>query len=96
MKLKNNQGTLRRWLNGFGFIRFDGRDVFVHRDAYLRGFKPEVGQIVLFDFGLAPDKNRPPVAINVRVSKSVKAIADEIEIKRGLEVLVTGDQGGAA
>jgi len=94
MSLKNKKGQLAKWFadRGYGFIKFEGRDVFVHREAYLSGFAPEVGQILHFDFSLAPDKNRPPIAINVRVTKSPKSVAAEEEIKRGLEALV--DQGG--
>jgi cold shock CspA family protein len=87
MNLKNNRGQLVKWLKGYGFIEYEGRHVFVHRDSYLRGFAPEVGQVVAFDFGLAPDKNKPPIAVNVRVVKTAKSVADEYEIKRGLEVL---------
>lgn len=90
MSLKNKKGQLAKWFRGYGFIRFEDRDVFVHREAYLPGFAPEVGQIVHFDFGLAPDKNRPPIAINVRVVKSAKSVADEQEIKNGLEALAKG------
>jgi cold shock CspA family protein len=94
MSVKNKKGQLVKWFEDrrYGFIRFDGHDVFVHRTAYLSGFVPEVGQIVHFDFGLAPDKNRPPIAINIRVTKSAKVVATEEEIKRGLEVLA--NQGG--
>jgi cold shock CspA family protein len=94
MSVKNKRGQLVRWFeqSGYGFIRFENRDVFVHREAYLSGFTPERFQVVAFDFGLAPDKNRPPVAINVRVTKSAKAVAAEEEIKRGLEALA--NQGG--
>ena len=94
MNLKNNRGQLVKWLRGYGFIEYEGRHVFVHRDSYLRGFAPEVGQVVAFDFGLAPDKNKPPMAVNVRVVKTAKWVADEYEIKRGLEVLAA-KQGGA-
>jgi cold shock CspA family protein len=94
MNLKNNRGKLTKWFQGYGFIRYEHRDVFVHRHAFLDGFSPEIGQIVAFDFALAPDKNKPPVAINVRVVKSAKSVADEYEIKRGLEVLAA-KQGGA-
>jgi cold shock CspA family protein len=90
MSLKNKRGQLVKWFekSGYGFIRFEDRDVFVHREAYLSGFAPERFQILAFDFGLAPDRNKPPVAINVRVTKSAKAVAAEEEIKRGLEALV--------
>jgi cold shock CspA family protein len=94
MNLKNNRGQLAKWLKGYGFIEYEGRHVFVHRNSYLRGFAPEIGQIVAFDFGLAPDKNKPPMAVNIRVVKTAKSVADEYEIKRGLEVLAA-KQGGA-
>ncbi len=95
MNFKNNRGQLTKWYQGYGFIRYEHRDVFVYRDEYLPGFSPEIGQIVAFDFGLAPDKNKPPVAVNVRVVKSAKMVAAEQDIKRGLEVLAA-KQGGAA
>jgi len=84
MNLTRQRGQLVKWFDGYGFIKFEGREVFVHRKAYLSGFAPEVGQIVTFDFGLAPDKNRPPMAINVRVFKSATDVAAEEEIKRKL------------
>lgn len=108
MNLTNNKGVVYKWLQGFGFIKFEGRDVFVHRNSYLSGFYPEVGQLVLFDFGLAPDTSKPPMAVNVRVLKSAKQIADEQEAKRlldtqaqqelrrGLEALAAKKHGGAA
>jgi cold shock CspA family protein len=89
VKLKDNKGQLKKWLDGFGFIRFEHRDVFVHRTAYLQGFKPEVGQILLFDFGLAPDPTKPPVAINVRVVKNAEHVAAEESIRSGLEALLS-------
>jgi cold shock CspA family protein len=63
MNFTKNRGPLVKWFdkNGYGFIKFEGRDVFVHRTAYLSGFVPEVGQIVTFDFGFAPDKTKPPM-----------------------------------
>ena len=94
MNLKNNRGQLIKWFQGYGFIKYEGREVFVHRYAYLRGFSPEIGQIVAFDFALAPDKTKPPMAVNVRVTKSAKIVAEEIEIKRGLEALLATNQGG--
>ena len=95
MNLKNNRGQLTKWFQGYGFIRYENRDVFVHRDAYLSGFSPEIGQIVAFDFGLAPNKNKPPIAVNVRVVKSAKSVAEEQDTKHGLEALVAAKQGGA-
>jgi cold shock CspA family protein len=95
MNLAKNRGPLEKWFEtqGYGFIKFEGRDVFVHRRSYLTGFVPEVGQIVTFDFDFAPDKTKPPMAVNVRVWKSAKTVADEDEIKHGLEAL---KYGGAA
>jgi cold shock CspA family protein len=93
MQLKNNRGQLAKWFNNFGFIKFENRDVFVHRENYLPGFLPEVGQIVAFDFGLSPNPNRPPQAINVRVVKSAATIQAEEQIRAGLEALQK-QQGG--
>ena len=90
MGLKNNRGPLVKWFSGFGFIKFEGRNVFVHRDAYLPGFETEIGQVgqmLGFDFGIAPN-GKPPMAINVRVVKSAKAVADEKKTQAGLEALL--------
>ena len=96
MEFRNKKGHLERWIekSGYGFIRHDDRLVFVHRTGYLFGFKPEVGQAVAFDFGLAPN-GRPPMAVNVRVVKTAQAVAAEKEVQRGLEALLNG-RGGAA
>jgi len=90
MQLKDNKGQLIRWNEngGYGFILFDGRRVFVHATSYLQGFVPEVGQFVRFDFGLAPDKTKPPMAVKVRVVKSAKAVKAEKQIQAGLEALL--------
>jgi hypothetical protein len=92
-KLKDNVGHLVIWKGTFGFIRFDNRNVFVHKKYYVRGF-PELDQKVVFDFGLSHDPLKPPQAVNVRVLKTARAIRAEQEIKRGLEALGCG-QGGA-
>ena len=95
MNFTKKRGPLYKWFEqyGYGFIKFEGRDVFVHRRSYLSGFVPEVGQIVTFDFGFAPDKTRPPMAVKVRVWKSAKTVAAEEEIKRGLEALANLNGG---
>src|SRR5438876_2993368 len=86
--LKDNKGQLIKWIEkgGYGWILFDGRQVFVHVTSYLQGFVPEVDQLVRFDFGLAPNQ-KPPMAINVRVVKSAKTVAAERQIQAGLEAL---------
>jgi hypothetical protein len=89
-QLKNKKGQLIKWLRNFGFIKFEDRQVFVHRDNYLSGFLPEVGQQVVFDFGLSPGEGKPPQAINVRVVKSARAVAAEKEIQRTLAALAAG------
>lgn len=104
MNLEKNRGPLYKWFEkeGYGFIKLEGRDIFVHRTSYLGGFTPEIGQIVTFDFGFAPDKTKPPMAVNVRVWKSAKTVADEEQIKRELEAKVKhglealANQGGAS
>jgi cold shock CspA family protein len=85
IQIKNNRGQLLKMLKNYGFIRFEGRDVFVHRDAYLQGFKPEIWQIVSFDFALAPEPDRPPVAVNVRVIKPASAFQAEKRIENALK-----------
>jgi len=96
MEYRNKKGCLERWVEerGYGFIRHEDRLVFVHRTGYLFGFKPEVGQAVAFDFGLAPN-GKPPMAINVRVVKTAQAVATERQVQRGLEALLNA-KGGAA
>jgi cold shock CspA family protein len=86
MGLANNVGELVKIFPNFGFIRFENRNVFVHKSNYLSGFTPEVGQIVRFDFALALN-NRPPHAVKVRVIKSRAAVIAENEIRHGLEAL---------
>ena len=85
MKLKNNRGQLVKLFPNYGFIKFENRDVFVHRDSYLHGFLPEIGQIVGFDFGISPNPQRPPQAINVRVVKTAAAVRQEQEILEALK-----------
>ena len=94
MEFRNKKGHLERWIetSGYGFIRHDDRLVFVHRTGYLFGFKPEPGQAVAFDFGLAPN-GKPPMAINVRVVKTAQAVAAEKQVQRGLEALLKGEGG---
>lgn len=101
---KNCRGQLKNWKDGFGFVRYEGRDVFVHRSAYLPGFETEigqVGQILAFDFVEAPN-GKPPMAGNVRVITSAgadaKARVAEAEIMRAVETLrklLASKQGGA-
>jgi|SRR5215813_6603324 len=88
MNLKNQKGQLVKFFKekGYGFLKHEGREVFVHTTAYLSGFFPEVGQIVGFDFALGLN-NKPPMAVNIRVLKSAQSVKDEQEIKAGLEAL---------
>jgi cold shock CspA family protein len=86
-RLRNQRGILHKWLNGYGFVSYEGRDVFVHRDAFLPNNRPEKGQLVGFDFGLAPDRSRPPIAINVRVLKTKQQVQAETEVALGLLML---------
>lgn len=90
--LLNNRGQLYKWTGTHGFIKFEGRDVFVHRSSYLQGFHPEIGQLVSFDFALAPNPVRPPMAVRVRVVKTACAVQAELDVRRGLEALAK--QGG--
>lgn len=85
-----------KWFSkGYGFIKHEGRHVFVHGSAYLSGFHPEIGQLVAFDFAIAPD-NKPPMAVNVRVLKSAKSVQAEEEIRTGLEALQRAKTGRVA
>jgi hypothetical protein len=92
--MQNHRGRLVKKHNNYGFIRFTNtsgvsRDVFVHFGSYLRGFVPELNQIVEFEFGPSPDDTRPPVAIRVRVVKAADQVVAEFQAQ--LE-----QQGGAA
>jgi cold shock CspA family protein len=87
IQLKNNRGQLVKLFRNYGFIKFEGRDVFVHRDGYLHGFKPEIGQLVSFDFALAPEPDRPPVSVNVRVVKTAAAVQAEKKLADALKTI---------
>jgi cold shock CspA family protein len=78
-----HQGRLLKKGNNFGFLRYQGRDVFVHFSNYLRGFTPELNQQVEFEFGPSPREDRPPVAIRVRVVKSAAQVEAEFKIQQG-------------
>lgn len=90
MELRDCRGQLTKWFGSYGFIKYENRDVFVHLKNY-NGFIPEVGQLVKFDFGLAPG-DKPPMAVNVRVVKSALAVTAEQQIKNRLEL---NGRGGA-
>ncbi len=88
MQLKNNRGELVKYFErqGYGFIWYENREVYVHVSNYLSGFTPEVNQLVAFDFGLfTKDPSRPPQAVNVRVVKEASAVKAEREIVRQLQ-----------
>jgi len=76
----------------FGFIKYDNdKTVFFHIETgYLSGFHPEVGQLVAFDFGPAPDPSKPAVAVNIRVIKSAKAVQEENAIWKAVKTLNVG------
>ena len=100
MEHKTYRGRLSKMIGNFGFIRCDGKDIFVHFTNYLGGFKPELNQIVEFNIGPSPREDRPPVAIRVRVVKSaaeVEAGFDGLsQAERALRLLKgNGSQGGA-
>jgi cold shock CspA family protein len=88
---KNCRGQLAKWKEGYGFINFNGRELFVHRDAYLPGFKSEIGQVgqmLAFDLGPSQNSSKPPMAVNVRVVVSAKTYTAEQQIRRGIEALI--------
>jgi hypothetical protein len=85
MDLTEQRGELRDWKVAYGFILYRGRRVFFHKSNCVPGFRPEVGAQVCFDFALSPiDPKRPPIAVNVRISKTVAQIAAEDEVRREL------------
>jgi cold shock CspA family protein len=93
MQLTDNAGQLYRWFSvdsrgkgGYGFIKFEGRNVFVHTKNYVSGHIPEVGQKVAFDFGLSHDPNKPPQAVRVRVLASAQMMKAEADTKAALEL----------
>jgi cold shock CspA family protein len=75
-QVENCEGYLRNWKKAFGFIRYQGRDVFVFHQEYKKaGQIPEPGQKVRFDFALGLD-GKPPMAVNIvviRTAEQVKA-----------------------
>jgi len=63
-------GEVKKWNDerGFGFIRVDGHDLFVHATALPRGTtRLQVGAHVAFDIGLN-ERTGLPMATNVRLT----------------------------
>jgi hypothetical protein len=84
------RGRLAKWHGSFGFIRYEGRDVFVHFKNYLGGFHPELNQFVEFDLGPAVREDKPEQAIRVRVLRT----AVQVEAKYTAGVNALNGQGG--
>lgn len=85
---KSYQGRVAKWLGSFGFIRYEGRDVFVHLRNYCSGFHPELNQLVEFELGPPVQENKPAQALRVRVVKTAAQV--EAEYLAGLEALKQG------
>jgi cold shock CspA family protein len=85
MQLKNCEGYLRVWKEAFGFIRYEGRDIFVFHNQYKKtpGQIPEVGQKVRFDFALGRD-GKPPMAVNIIVTRTAAQVKADRELADAL------------
>jgi cold shock CspA family protein len=89
--MQRNRGYLLKIKGNYGFIRCNGKDVFVHFSNYLHGFVPELNQFVEFDFGPSPREDRPATAIRVRVIKNAAQVAEEFNRKQaGASTLKAG------
>lgn len=63
-------GEVKNWNDerGFGFLRVDGHDIFVHSSALPRGTtRLEVGSHVGFELGIS-ERNGKPMAVNIRLT----------------------------
>ena len=81
------QGRIAKWYGGFGFIRFDGRDIFVHNKNFMSGSFPELNSIVEFRLGPATREDRPDQAVNVKIVKRAADVLDDFERRAGIEAL---------
>jgi hypothetical protein len=77
------RGRLTKWRGTHGFIRFNGRDVFVHLSNFLGGFHPELNAELEFQFGPAAREDKPDEAIRVRVLRSYDYTAGLERLKDG-------------
>lgn len=88
---KRYTGRLSKWQGTWGFIRFENRDLFVHRTAYLGGFTPELHSIVEFEIGpsIREDKFQDQ-AYRVRVVKTADDVLREFNEKREFAKVLRG------
>ena len=78
------KGRLSKWRGGYGFIRSEGRDVFVHLSNFLSGFTPELNATVEFELGPGCREDQPQQAYRVRIlSKPTWAPLDPLGFEQG-------------
>jgi cold shock CspA family protein len=89
--MNRRQGRLKNWKGTFGFILYEGNEIFVHLSNYLHGFTPEVNQIVEFELGPANKPGKANEAYRVIVVKSADQVFKEFNLRgAGLDTLVKG------
>jgi hypothetical protein len=71
------QGRLIKWRGSYGFLRCNGKDVFVHLTSYLHGFTPELNQICEFEIGPATKEGKPNEAFRVTVVRTASQVIAE-------------------
>jgi cold shock CspA family protein len=89
------QGRLVKWRGSYGFIRYNGKDIFVHLSSYLHGFVPELNQICEFEIGPATKQDKPNEAFRVTVVKTADAVLHDFNEKIDSGVHALG-RGGAS
>ena len=83
------QGRLVRWNGSYGFIRYNGKDIFTHLTSFLHGFVPEQNSIVEFEIGPAKKEGKPNEAFRVIVVKSAAQVIAEFN-EQNAEQLAQG------
>ena len=79
-----------KWRGSYGFIRYNGEDIFVHLTNYLHGFVPELNQICEFEIGPATKIGKPNEAFRVTVVKSAEQVIAEFNRGAGVDALSRG------
>lgn len=69
-KADYKQGQLIKWFGSYGFIRYEGQNVFVHLKNCSTGFIPELGARVGFELMAATTFGKPPQACRVRTLRN--------------------------
>jgi hypothetical protein len=82
------QGKIMKWHDTYGFIRYAGQDVVVHKKNFLSGSTPELHALVEFRLGPALRDDKSYQAVHVTVVKTAAEMLAEIEHAAGLEALL--------